>query len=303
MEDNKKIEMEYITDLSSGATVSQSAKLYKTNEMIDYLSSKDLGYADIVNLTLALNIISEFYDVCATVFVKNNTLTSVALGATLFDSFQKAVDCNPIDAICGVIGLTKNVELDIVKLLTPQHLVLAPSFSEEAMDYMDSNKIKYVKLNTPLSEYKDFLIDEYVQTPFGVVIQDKNKKELDKESFKVVSKVKPTVEQIEDAIFAWKLTKYIKSASVVVAKDFKTSGIAQGLQSPAFEYALNVACDSSKEAVLACDVPLTVHDLNVAIQNRISLIIQPGVTKDVLKQADKFEMAMITTGISNFSLM
>ncbi len=126
---------------------------------------------------------------------------------------------------------------------------------------------------------------------------------LDKESFKVVSKTKPTVEQIEDAIFAWKITKYIRSAGVVVAKDFKMTGISQGLQTPAFEYALNVACDNAKEAVLASDVPLSVHDLNVAVQDRISLIIQPGVSPDVLKQADKFNVAMITTGISNFSIV
>jgi len=297
------IQLEYITDLSAGATICQNAKLYKTSDIVDYLTSKDLGYADIINLTLAVNILSEFYDVCATVLVKNNTLTSVALGATLFDSFQKAVDCNPIDAICGVVGLTKKVDSDIVKLLTPQHLVVAPDFSEDAAEYMDTNKIKYVKLNTPLIKFKEFLINEFVQTPFGLLVQDKNKKELDKNSFKVVSKTKPTVEQIEDAIFAWKLTKYLKSSAVVVAKDFKTVGIAQGLQTPAFEYALNSACDNSKEAVLASDVPLTVHDLNVAVQNRISLIIQPGATKDVLKQADKFEIAMITTGISNFSLI
>lgn len=297
------VNLEYIRDLSAGATVSQSAKLYKSEDIIDYLTSKDLGYSDIVNLTLALNILSEFYDVCATVFVKNNTLTSVALGSTLFDSFQKAVDCNPLDAICGVVGLTKSVDIEIVKLLTPQHLIVAPEFTEDAMEYMDNNKINYLKLNTPLKDYKNYLTDEYLKTPFGIIIQDKNKKELDKDSFKIVSKIKPSVEQIEDAIFAWKLTKYIKSSSVVVAKDFKTSGITQGLQTPAFEYALNTACDRSKEAVLACDVPLTIHDLNVAIQNRISLIIQPGVTKDVLKQADKFEIAMITTGISNFSLI
>ena len=297
------IQLEYITDLSAGATICQNAKLYKTSDIVDYLTSKDLGYADIINLTLAVNILSEFYDVCATVLVKNNTLTSVALGATLFDSFQKAVDCNPIDAICGVVGLTKKVDSDIVKLLTPQHLIVAPDFSEDAAEYMDTNKIKYVKLNTPLAKYKEYMINEFVQTPFGLIVQDKNKKELDKDSFKVISKTKPTVEQIEDAIFAWKLTKYVKSSAVVVAKDFKTVGIAQGLQTPAFEYALNSACDNSKEAVLASDVPLTVHDLNVAVQNRISLIIQPGATKDVLKQADKFEIAMITTGISNFSLI
>lgn len=301
MEDTIKIEL--IKDINAGATVSQKAALYKSHEMVDYNSSSELSYTDIVNLSLALSISSEFYDVCATVFVKNNTLTGVALGSTIFDSFQKAVDCNPIDAVCGAVAFTKLVDLEIARLLTIQHVVVAPEFSADAENYLDSKKIKYVKLNTPLSEYKNYLKEEILVTPLGTVVQEKNKQELEKASFKVVSKVKPTVEQIEDAIFAWKITKYLRSAGVVVAKDFKTSGISQGIQTPAFEYALDKSCEQAKDSVLATDVPLTMHDLNVAVQDRIALIIQPGVSPDVLKQADKFEIAMITTGVSNFSIV
>lgn len=294
--------IEFIKDLSAGATVSQSAKLFKTHDMIDYTTDANLSYADLINSALALNIASEFYDVCGAVFVKNNTLTAAALGATVFQAFQNAIDCNPIDSICGVVALTKEVDVDVARLLTSQHLVVAPEFTTSALNVLEINKVRYVKINTPLKDYKNYLQEELVITPFGTVVQDANKKELDKDSFKVVSKLKPTVEQIEDAIFAWKISKYLKSSSIIVAKDFKTVGIAQGLQSCACEYALNVACDNSKDAVLATDVPLTMHDLNTAVQGRIKLVIQPGVPQDVLNQADKFEVSMITTGISNFSL-
>lgn len=299
----EKIEIDFMTELSAGATVAQSAKLYKNMDIIDYTASFEMSYTDIINCTLALNIASEFYDVCATVFVKNNTLTGAALGSSMVDSFRKAVDCNPIDALCGVVAVTKCADVELVRLLTNQHIIIAPEYSAEAENYLESKNIKYIKLNTPLNEYKNYLIQEIIETPFGTVVQDRNKKELDKDSFKVVSKTKPSVEQIEDAIFAWKITKYIRSAGVVVVKDFKTTGISQGLQNSAFEYALNTSCDRAKESVLAADVPMTVHDLNVAVQNRVSLIIQPGVKQDVLKQADKFNVAVITTGISNFSIV
>lgn len=294
--------IEFVKDLSAGATISQSAKLYKTHDMIDYTTDAELSYADLINATLALNIASEFYDVCGAVFVKNNTLTAAALGSTIFQAFQNAIDCNPIDSICGVVALTKEVDVDVARLLTSQHIVIAPEFSASALNVLEINKVKYVKLNTPLQEYKNYLQEEVVLTPFGTIIQDVNKKELDKDSFKVVSKLKPTVEQIEDAIFAWKISKYLKSSSIIVAKDFRTVGISQGLQANACEYALDIACENSKDAVLATDVPLTMHDLNTAVQGRIKLVIQPGVPKDVLNQADKFEVSMITTGISNFSL-
>lgn len=294
--------IEFVKDLSAGATISQSAKLYKTSDIIDYTTDTELSYADLINATLALNIASEFYDVYGAVFVKNNTLTAAALGSNLLEAFQNAIDCNPIDSICGAVALTKEVDVDVARLLTSQHIVLAPSFSKSAINVLEINKVKFVTINTPLKDYKNYLQEEVVITPFGTVSQTVNKKELEKDSFKVVSKLKPTVEQIEDSIFAWKISKYLKSSSIVIAKDFKTVGIAQGLQSNAVEYALNIACDNSKEAILATDVPLTMHDLNAAVQGRVSLVIQPGVTQDVLNQANKFEVAMITTGISNFLL-
>lgn len=294
--------VEYIKDLSAASTISQSAKLFKMKDVIDYTTDVDLSYADIINSTLALNIASEFYDVCCAVFVKNNTLTAAALGATIFDAFKNAIDCNPVDSICGVVALTKEVDVDVARLFTSQHIIIAPEFSTSALNILEINKVKHIKLNTPLNEYKNFIQEDIVQTPFGTVMQTANKKELDKDSFKVVSKLKPTVEQIEDAIFAWKISKYLKSSSIIIAKDFKTVGISQGLQFDACEYALNSACDNSKDAVLATDVPLTMHDLNTAVQGRIKLVIQPGVPKDVLNQADKFEVSVITTGISNFSL-
>lgn len=46
--------------------------------------------------------------------------------------------------------------------------------------------------------------------------------------FKVVTREKPTAEQIEDAIFAWKVVKHAKTNSVVIARDFKSVAIAQG---------------------------------------------------------------------------
>jgi phosphoribosylaminoimidazolecarboxamide formyltransferase/IMP cyclohydrolase len=294
--------VQVIKDLSNGATISQSAKLFKINDVIDYTTEFELSYTDIINSTLGLNIASEFYDVCCAVFVKNNTLTSVALGSTIFDAFQKAIDANPIDSICGAVVLTKEVDVEIARLLTSQHIVLAPEFTKSAINVLDINKVKYVKIDTPLKDYKNYLKEEVIMTPFGTVVQTPNKKELDKDSFKVVSKTKPTVEQIEDAIFGWKISKYLRSSAVVIVKDFKTVGIAQGLQSNAFEYALDIACDNAKEAVLATDVPLTMHDLNATVQSRVSLIIQSGVRKEVLAQADKFEVSMITTGISNFAL-
>ena len=130
-------------------------------------------------------------------------------------------------------------------------------------------------------------------------MQSANKKELDAETFKVVSKQKPTVEQIEDAVFAWKVAKHNTSQTIVIAKDLKTTAIAQGLQSASVEFALDYSCDASKDAILASDMPITSHDVNVASQGRIGLIIIPHADKSIIELVDKYGMSLITTGYTN----
>ena len=121
-----------------------------------------------------------------------------------------------------------------------------------------------------------------------------------------MAKVKPTKEQIEDAIFAWKVAKFAKSNCAVIARDFKAAAIAQGQTNSivAVEQALNYACDNSKEAVLASDSTIHAEDcIYSAVQGRISLIIQPGGSvKDqkIIETCDKYGIAMITTGIRNY---
>ena len=111
---------------------------------------------------------------------------------------------------------------------------------------------------------------------------------------------------VEDMIFAWKIAKHAKSNAIVIAKDFKAIGIGQGQTSrvDAFEIALNKACDGSKDAVAASDgfFP-AIDNIHVAAQGRIAAIIQPGGSikdEEVIKTADKYNIAMITTGMRHF---
>jgi len=293
------LNFEFIKQLEHGANKQQMATLTKTHEMVDYECKFELTYNDILGLNTAAKIASEFYDVKGAVLTKMNQVTGVALGATLSDALIKAIDCNPIDALSGVVAFTDKLDKKTAMQLNAGHLVLAPDFEEDALSIFHKNSVRYVKLITPLKNFKDFFEEEIVLTPFGTLVQEVNKTELSKDNFKIATKVKPTVEQIEDAVFAWKVAKYVKSNAVVVAKDFKTLAIAQGLQSQSVEYALNYACDTAKEAVIASDLPITMLDFNAIIQNRLSVLILPGLTQDIIKQADKFEKIIITTGFTN----
>lgn len=307
----KSYSFEKLKDLSYGENLHQKAAIYKSNNMIDYevLYGKELSYNNLLDITEAVDVVSEFYDVNCVSIIRHSKPCGVALGRSLYDAYTKAFDCDPISSFYGVVGFSKKVDEEVAKHLNSMavEVIVAPDFDKKAIEIFDDNhEIKLVKINTPLKEYRKFLKEDVKLTPFGVLIQDKNVSELDKDIFKVVTQEKPTPEQIEDAVFAWKVAKYGKTNSVVIARDFKTFAIAQGHTNvtSAFEAALNHSCDNSKDAVLASDSVILAEDcIYSAVQNRINLIIQPGGSvKDdkIVELCNKYGISMITTGIRNY---
>ena len=306
----KEYKFEELKELKYGENPHQYACLYSTENMADYevLFGKELSYDNILNLAEVTRIISEFYDVNAVAITKHKTCCGVALGKSAEEAYNKAFDCDPIGAFYGTIGFSKTVNLEMAKHLSSMGVkaVIAPEFDLDALRFIDDNaSFKTVRLYTPLKDLNRICTEDIKLTPFGVLVQDKNTTELNKDSFKVVTNTKPTQEQLEDAIFAWKVVKHANTDGAVVAKDFATKGIAQGQTNStlAVEQALNAACDGSKEAILATDGIIYSQDaIYAAAQGRISLIIQPGGSPrdgELIKLADKYNIAMVMTGIRN----
>ena len=286
-------------EITQGINSHQKASIKKDEKTLEYTASKQLSYIDIISVTKGLNVVSEFYDVNCAATISNSAICAVALGKTLEDAVLKTMDSNPIDFINSVIVVSKEVDVDIVKIVKPTNKIVAPSYSIKALELLDKMGICYITIKTPLKDYKNFLPEEVKITPLGTLIQSPNLSELTKDSFKVVSKTKPTVEQIEDAVFAWKIAKHVNSQAIVIAKDLKTSAIAQSLNSASVEFALEYSCDTSKNAILASDDTITVHDVEVVAQERISLVIVPMASNELIKIADKYNVALIVTGFTN----
>jgi phosphoribosylaminoimidazolecarboxamide formyltransferase/IMP cyclohydrolase len=292
-----------------GENQHQKAFLYPDNTLsYDVLANKQLSYNNLLDVNLATQIVSEFYDVCAAVITKHSLPCGVALGASLEAAFQKAIDCDPISALGGVVALSKTVDDKLAKLISDLffEVVVAADFSENALDILKSKNLKIIKINSPLKDYKSFLKKETVMTPFGILVQEPNTAELNTNSFKVVSKKQATTEMIEDMVFAWKISKYTRSNSAIIVKNLKTVGISQGQANriEAVDIALNKACENSKDAILALDGAITTKDIILdAAQARIAGIIQPaGGSKDkeIFAITDKYEMTMVRTLLREF---
>ena len=304
------IEIKDIESINCGANPHQSAGISKISDGIEYeiLSrNKDLDYIDYINLSENIKILGEFFDVNCSVISKEGYICSVALGSSDQDAFVKVMDTDPISISGSSAGFSKEVSLETAKLLEKLKIknIISAGYSKEAFSYLLDTNINMILVKTPLHELQGFCAKDIKVTPLGILVQEQNSAKLSKENFKVVSQTKPPQQQIEDAVFAWKISKHLKSVSVIIAKDLSAKAIVQGYSNmvSATESAMDLACENSKDAVMAFDCSIENSQvLNTAIQGRIGLIVETGDSSrssDILKQADKYEISIIYTKIGN----
>jgi len=310
-ENNKNYNFTKIKSLRYGENPHQKASLYHYDKELNYeiLNGKELSFNNIMDITAALEISAEFFDVACCTIVKHMNPCAVALASNIESAFDKALDSDPISPFGGIVCFTKEVELSLAKKLTAMFLevIIAPSFKDDALIELKKKKnLRIIKMNTPYQEILNFQSEDIKLTPFGALIQEKNNACLNPDTFKVITKKKPEQKEVEDMIFAFKVVKHVKSNAIVIAKDLRTLGICGGQTNRvgAVEIALNRVCDSPKGSILASDgfFP-AIDNIQIAAQNRVSAIIQPAGSikdNDVIKEADKYEISMIATGIRHF---
>ena len=239
---------------------------------------------------MSISFISEFWDVHSCAIVKNSLPIGVGLATRAFDAKLKALDCNPVEAIGATIAFSKEIDKTAAQALSKMDFssVITTEILPDGKKYLEKCKSKIIELDFRLDVYKKYLEENEVDdlTPKG---------------FKVATKLKPTQEQVEDMVFAWKILKTIKKEGIVIAKDFKTRAIELGTTLETIEKAMDNACDGSKEAVMA--ISKNINDkkqLHPAIQGRITAIIEPKSLEnkdaDIIKMADKYGITLITVG-------
>jgi len=146
----------------------------------------------------------------------------------------------------------------------------------------------------------------------GLLIQTSDQYEVTEKDLKVVTKVKPTPEQIQTMLFARKIVKHVKSNAVVFAQTDQEKGIdviiaigaGQMSRVDSVFIATHKGGDRIKGSVLASDAFFPFADgVEEAHRAGVSAIIQPGGSMrdaDVIKRADELGLAMVFSGIRSF---
>lgn len=272
------------------------------------LHGKELSYNNIRDADAALGIIKEFKQPAA-VAVKHMNPCGIGIGATVNEAYDRAYETDPISIFGGIVALNREVDAALAEKLHSIFLeiVIAPSYTDEAIAILEKRKKNLRLLQVKLTDdNQDFV--QYTSVRGGMLVQDLDTKGYEdiKDQLKVVTRRKPTNEEMESLKFAWTIVKHVKSNAIALVNHGKMVGMGGGQTNRvgAAKIALEEAGEKTKGAVLSSDAFFPMGDtVEAAAKAGITAIIQPGGSirdQESIDMADKYNIAMVMTGMRHF---
>lgn len=312
--ENLTFTYEKIQDLRYGENPHQKAYYYKeimpaagSLTRAVQLHGKELSFNNINDANGAIETLKEF-DEPAVVAVKHANSCGIGVGDNIHEAYLKAYKADQISIFGGIIAANRTIDastaLEVSKIFV--EIVIAPDFTEEALAIlMKKQNIRLMKLEN-ISEKTPVSTLDIKKISGGILVQEIDSDIFDEASVMVVTKKKPSQEEMEQLKFAMKVVKHIKSNGIVIAKDGRTLGIGPGQVNRiwAVENSIRQATEDTKGAVLASDAFFPFDDcVTAAADAGISAIIQPGGSMndgDSIRKADELGIAMVFTGMRHF---
>lgn len=298
--------------LRYGENPHQSATWYGSGTMAQgwgkatLLQGKELSYNNLVDLEAARRLIAEFGpEEPAAAILKHTNPCGVAIGDSLVEAYTKAFNADATSAFGGIVALNQAIDEATAKELTKTFLecVVAPDCSPVARDILaKKSKVRILLLPDLSTGEKQtvkviaggFLVqaaDDVVETP---------------DEWRVVTEKQPTPAQLAELLFAWKVSKHVKSNAIVVTKNQTTLGVGAGQMNRvgSVKIALEQAAEAAKGGYLASDGFFPFDDsVCTAAQFGIEAIVQPGGSlkdQDSINAANELGLIMVLTGIRHF---
>ncbi len=306
---NLRLRFGKVTDLRYGENPHQSAAMYSdgTGKGVAngrQLQGKELSYNNIVDLEAAWELAQEFdpaTPVCA--IIKHTNPCGTALAPTLVEAYKRAVECDPVSAFGGVIGVNRPIDAatatEMAKLFV--EAIAATHFEPAALEIFAAKK------NLRLVEINDVRVPYVLKhVSGGMLMQTSDHRPLTEGDLKIVSQRQPTNEEMRDLLFAWKVCKHVKSNAILYAKDGRSVGVGAGQMSR-----VDSAKIGASKSVLGIAGSVAASDAFFPFPDGVEEIAKAGATaiispggsvrdEAVLAAANRMGLAMVFTGVRHF---
>ncbi len=277
-------------------------------DCFEQLQGKDLSYNNIVDITAAVYLISEFKKPTVAI-IKHSNPCGVASSETLIEAWQQAFETDRQAPFGGIIVVNRTIDTDLASIVSKIfcEVIIAPRFTDSAREIFKKKK------NLRLMIAKDNLHGDSLQDirsiVGGVLVQDRDNIPDCTSEWKIVSKRQPTDDEMRALIFGWNVVKHVKSNAIVYAGCERTLGVGAGQMSRVDSS--RIAVWKAGEANLSLDGSIVASDaffpfsdgLIAAAEAGAIAAIQPGGSvrdEEVIAAANERNMTMIFTNKRHF---
>ena len=308
--EKKTIHGKLIEKLRYGENPHQQGSLYKTTNSlgIKKIYGKSLSYNNYHDIYSALSILDTLKKNVGTVIIKHSNPCGVSAEKNQIKSFKNALMCDPISAFGGIVAvnsvISKKLALELNKIFF--EVIISKGFKRNALKVLKKRK------NIRLIDCSKFSLVEkkhYLFLGNLFLAQDYNNIFLNNK-LKIVTRKKPSSNQLNALKFALNICKFVKSNAIVLANGKSTIGIGAGQPSRldsckiASSKALQFAPKKIKNSVAASDAFFPFSDgIEELVDVGVEAIIQPGGSindKKVIETANNAGLVMAFTGIRHF---
>ena len=304
-------------DLAYGENPQQRAALYReTTHRRRSLVDAELvqgprpTFNDLIDLDAAYRMASDFASpTCA--IVKQRNPIGLASNDDAREAYRRALAGDPVTAYGAVVAFSREVDEAVARelVLNPFEGLAAPGVSAGALAILSGRpELAVLRVPAPPEGLSDYGIAEldFHRIEGGLLVETRDALDIDHAQLNVVTRRRPTLEELTDLMFAWRAVRHITSLAVVVARSATLVGVGAGQSSrlSATEIALHRAADRAPRAVLASDAYFPFGDaIALAAERGITAIIQPGGSirdEMAIEIADRHHLAMVFTGRRHF---
>ncbi|HXY49725.1 MAG TPA: bifunctional phosphoribosylaminoimidazolecarboxamide formyltransferase/IMP cyclohydrolase [Terriglobales bacterium] len=302
-----RLSFQKVADLRYGENPHQKAAMYSDGSGQGVangrqLQGKELSYNNIVDLEAAWDLAQEFEEPVVAI-MKHTNPCGTATGRTLLEAYKRALECDPVSAFGGVIGVNRVIDgaaaEEMVKLFL--EVIAAPGFDEAARVKFAAKK--NLRLVEVAASSRKWILKN---VSGGMLVQGADMRPLTDNDLKLVSQRPPTPEERRALLFAWTVCKHVKSNAIVYAREGQTVGVGAGQMSRVDSCKLGAmkAQLPLKGTVAASDAFFPFPDgVEEIAKAGATAVIQPGGSvrdAEVIEAANRLGLAMIFTGVRHF---
>ena len=307
-----RFQVPLVQSLRYGENPHQKAALYGGfQDYFQQLHGKELSYNNILDLTAAANLITEFSAEPPTLAIlKHTNPCGMAQGASLREAWEKALATDRQAPFGGIIAVNRALDPACAEAIAEifSEVIVAPDFTAEALGVLQKKKhLRLLKiLKSPLTaqpwEVRSVGADSFLW-------QERDLRVTTAEGLKIVTRRQPTEAELKAMLFGWRVVKHVKSNAIVYAAADRTLGIGAGQMSRVDASRIAVwkageAGLSLKGSVVSSDAFFPFPDgLIAAAEAGATAAIQPGGSvrdAEVIAAADERNLAMAFTGTRHF---